>query len=513
MREGGTARASRAALFIVTGLVSVALGCVRVGPFSCDEDAQCELDGRAGLCLPPGYCALADETCDSGYRFYEPATPEDLAGECAVLPGEESSSSSTAEDDAASSSSSSSSSIGSASSTGDAGTGSGSDTLGDHGASTTGGDCGDLPCPCTRAVATGANHTCAARDDGVVLCWGADNLGQLGQGPGAGPIPEAQLVVIPGGDPIDWLRATVNGTCGRGAGDAVWCWGDNNNGEITTPARSPGGAVVPTALPLRAPIGALGQGPGHICAGETMGPAVHCLGSNGYSELGGSGTQPIQNAVPDTGPIDELALGNDHSCARAAGQVWCWGRDNVGQLGQNTVAGPAADPVPVVLPGPASHLVAGNDHTCVALDDGASVRCWGGGDVGQIGDGGTSNRFLPAAIDSPLPAAVVAMDAKIDTTCALLDDGSLWCWGDDNGGALGTAVPNGDEVLAPARVLTVDELPEAIEAFSLGGAHICARAASGRLWCWGRNTSWQLGPDPRLPGTDVVEIDVMCPPR
>ncbi len=492
------------------GLVSlVGGGCIQIGPFACEDDAQCQLDGGGGRCLPPGYCAQLDDDCESGYRWVDGATPSEVAGECAMLPPDEASSSGvdtvvgSASGDAGSTSSS----------TGDVMIATdGSSTHGEAESSSGGGsNCGDMPCPCTRAVATGANHTCAARNDGRVLCWGADNQGQLGQGPGAGPIPEPQLVEIPGGAAIDWLRATNNGVCGRGPGDEVWCWGDNNNGEITTPERSPGGAVAPTALPFRGAIGAIGRSQGHTCFGETMGPAVHCLGNNGYSELGGGGAQPVANAVPGMAPIDELALGTDHSCARVGGDVYCWGRDNQGQLGQNDVAGPTADPVPVSLPGPASHLVAGNDHTCAAFNDGANVRCWGGGDLGQIGDGMTNNRQLPTLIDGPLPASVVAMDAKIDTTCALLADASLWCWGDDNGGALGTDVPNGDELLVPARVLTVDELPEPIEAFSLGGSHICARTASERLWCWGRNTSWQLGPDPELPGTDVVEIDVMCP--
>lgn len=497
---------------ISTIMPVVIAGCIRVGPFACEDDAQCELPGRAGLCLPPGHCALPDEGCDSGYRFYEGAAPEALAGQCAQVPSEGSSTvspSSSGDDDAPSPSSTSESA---ASSTGHAATSTGHGDGSDGGSSSTGESCGDHPCPCTTSVATGVSHTCAARTDGTVMCWGADNLGQLGQGPGAGPIPEPQLLVIPGGDAIDVVRATNNGVCGRGAGDAVWCWGDNNNGEITTPARSPGSAVAPTALPFDGPIGALGQSASHTCVGDLMGPAVHCLGNNTYSELGGSGSQPIAGAVMGMDPVDELALGLDHSCARAAGQVWCWGRDNLGQLGQNAVAGPTADPVPVALPGPASHLVAGNNHTCAAIDDGASVRCWGKGDLGQIGDGGEGNRQLPTALDMPLPAAVVAMDAMVDSTCALLTDGSLWCWGDDNGGALGTDIDNGDPLLVPAEVLTVATLPEPVAEFSLGGAHICARADSGRLWCWGRNTSWQLGPDPEIPGTDVVELDVQCPP-
>ena len=59
----------------------------------------------------------------------------------------------------------------------------------------------------------------------------------------------------------------------------------------------------------------------------------------------------------------------------------------------------------------------------------------------------------------------------------------------------------------------MDELPEPIVDIALGSAHLCGRAESGRLWCWGRNTSWQLGPDAPPPGMHAVELDVECPDR
>ncbi|MCX4247382.1 RCC1 domain-containing protein [Paraliomyxa miuraensis] len=490
---------------LVGGLGLGLLGCVQIGAFPCSDDAQCELDGRTGRCLSPGYCALPDDACDSGYRWHDRSTPEDLAGQCASLPE---GTSSTGADPSSSSGSSSSSHDSSASSSG-----SSSGSITDDGSSSSSGNpCGDHPCPCTQSVATGANHTCAVRTDGHVVCWGANNQGQLGQGvAGAGPIPEPQSVVIPGEALIQWLQASNNGTCGLGSDDALWCWGDNNNGEITTPAGAPPSVVSPTALPVDGSPGALGQGQAHTCIGEPGGPGVRCLGNNTYSELGGGGTQPIDGAVPGMNPVDWLALGNDHSCALANGQVWCWGRDNVGQLGQNDVPGPTADPASVSLPSAAILLVAGHNHNCAAINGGMAVRCWGKGDLGQIGDGTTNNRQLPNAIAMTPPAPVVALQAMVDTTCMLLADESLWCWGDDNGGFLGTDVANNTPLLVPTRVLTVDALPEPIVSFSLGAAHLCGLAESGRLWCWGRNTSWQLGPDPPLPGVPAIELDVECP--
>ena len=479
------------------------VACVQIGAFPCDQDSQCALDGSLGRCLSPGYCAFPDATCDDGYRWYEPSVPDALAGQCASVPDEGSTS---PPDPPASTSGEGSSTSGEGSST------SGSTSDGSDGSSSSGGgSCGDHPCPCARSVAVGNNHTCVARTDGRVVCWGADSQGQLGQGPGGGPLPGPLLVPLPGEEIIDVVQASTNGNCARGAGSVVWCWGDNNNGEITTPDASPGWSLSPTALPLEGVPGALGQSAQHTCVGDAEGTGVRCLGNDEYSELGGGGPQPVDGAVPGMNPVDQLALGLEHSCALAAGQVWCWGRDNVGQLGQNMVDGPTPDPTPVSLPSDAVFLVAGDRHNCAAINQGNAVRCWGQGVQGQIGDGTTNNRQFPTAIDTQPSSAVIAMSAREDTTCMLLADESLWCWGDQRGGSLGTDVANGTKLLVPERVHTVEELPEPLVEFGLGQAHICGRADTGRLWCWGRSSGWQLGPVLPPPGMDAVELDLSCP--
>lgn len=478
------------------------VGCLRIGTFACERDSQCELDGREGICVVPGYCALPDDGCESGYRFHERGLPDDLAGHCAPPGHGGMSEGSSTSDDGSTSSSTSSSSEGSSSSAPE------SSSEGD--ATTTGTDCGDHPCPCTVSLAAGANFTCITRDDGRVICWGANNQGQLGMGTTSGPIPWPQLVGISGEVLAQRVHAGNEHTCARGSDGALHCWGRNLSREIAPGAGSPD-VVGPTVLPIRGEIGAVGLSPQHSCVGDPASPGLQCLGNNGYGELGGNGGQPIHSALPGMNPADDLALGQDHSCARAGGRVWCWGRDNYGQLGQNMVPGPVSEPVEVSLPSDAVILVAGRHHNCVAIDGGNVVRCWGHNDVGEVGDGTTTNRQLPNNLAMQLPGTVVAMDAMLDTTCALLDDGELWCWGGTYGSQLGTGIAFGDPMLEPRRVNVIDELPEPIVEFGLGGSHLCARASSGRLWCWGRDNQEQLGPiDPPV-GKKAVEIDVECP--
>jgi alpha-tubulin suppressor-like RCC1 family protein len=172
----------------------------------------------------------------------------------------------------------------------------------------------------------------------------------------------------------------------------------------------------------------------------------------------------------------------------------------------------SSDPLEVDVPGDASRLVAGNNHNCVVVDDGANVLCWGAGTLGQIGNGAMNNRQAPTSVAANLTASVAAIDAIGDTTCVLLEDGSVWCWGGENGSYLGVDIEPMTPMLEPMPVLVVAELPEPIAVLELGGSHMCGLAQSERLWCWGRNNQWQLGLDNPPEGANVVEVDVGCPP-
>lgn len=473
-------------------------GCMRIGAFPCDEDAQCVLDGRQGVCAEPGYCALPDDECDSGHRFHVRGVPEDLAGRCAPPLA------------ATGSTGAGASTTGTSDGTaGDTSTGSGAaSSSSDDGTSSTGSACGDHPCPCTMDLAVGSSYTCAARTDGDVSCWGANNRGQLGSGTTTPSAPGIEPVLLPGEAQASAIHAGNEHVCAL-ASSQLLCWGRNNNDQIDPAADN---VLPPHPMPLSWPLGAVGLGPEHSCVAEAGGPGLQCQGANAYSELGGSGMQPIGGTLPGMPTIDELAMGNDHSCARAGGRVWCWGRDQYGQLGQNMVEGPTATKVEVSLPNDAVALVAGSHHSCAVTVD-MDVLCWGRNNEGQIGNGKTVNRQVPTLIDEPLPAAVVQIDATNDTTCALLTDGDLWCWGGMQSANLGIDIGGNTPLTVPKRVMRTDALPEPITGFGVGNRHLCAYSSSGRLWCWGFNQSWQVGPVDQLVVTEPLELDLGCPPQ
>jgi alpha-tubulin suppressor-like RCC1 family protein len=187
----------------------------------------------------------------------------------------------------------------------------------------------------------------------------------------------------------------------------------------------------------------------------------------------------------------KLASGAEHSCALwGDGAIACWGRGGDGQLGNGQT--PAVQPVPVEvgpLRAPAVDLAAGGRHSCALWLDGA-VSCWGANDHGQLGDGaGFTHRSQPVVV-SRLKRAAEAISAGRSHTCALLEDGSVQCWGSDRHGQLGTG---GWEGLDRAEPVGVASLDGAAESICAGGHHNCVLLAGGAVRCWGWDGRGQLG--------------------
>ena len=135
----------------------------------------------------------------------------------------------------------------------------------------------------------------------------------------------------------------------------------------------------------------------------------------------------------------EIASGEGHVCARLEeGGVRCWGNNVHGQLGDGTRE-PRRSPVQVPVEG-AAELCAGRDHSCARLQDG-TVSCWGLALEGQLGDGEShrpeGSHPLPVAVSDL--QSVTGISCGSNHTCALLQDGTVRCWGSNDAGQLGSA--------------------------------------------------------------------------
>jgi alpha-tubulin suppressor-like RCC1 family protein len=173
--------------------------------------------------------------------------------------------------------------------------------------------------------------------------------------------------------------------------------------------------------------------------------------------------------VEGVGEVISLAAGASHACAVGAdGRLWCWGNGTSGQLGNGSVASHPRDPVEVVsLAGRARKVAVGMDHTCALLDDG-SVWCWGENNFGQLGDGTTSAHPAPVPVWGA-SHDVRSIAAYIGETCAVRGDGRVACWGyfDHEGVPTPKDVPGIDSAVEIAL-----------------SAQACALRTDGSVLCW-----------------------------
>ncbi len=275
--------------------------------------------------------------------------------------------------------------------------------------------------------------------------------------------------------------------CARMTDGTLWCWGLNQNGQVGDGTTAPRQAPVKVDT-LGTGAAEAGTGGYHTCARKTDG-TLWCWGLNDFGQLGDGPkvSQPKPTQVKALGSdVANVALGAMHSCARKTdGTVWCWGLNDFGQLGDGTMAN-ASVPQPVKALGAVASVSAGGAHSCARKTDGTGW-CWGRNESGQLGDGTTVNSSGPVKV-AALGTDTYEVAAGGEHTCVRKTDNTLWCWGANTFGQLG----NGSSSGSPAPV-AVSELGTAVSAVALGSTHSCARKADWTLWCWGENSSGQLG--------------------
>jgi len=209
-------------------------------------------------------------------------------------------------------------------------------------------------------------------------------------------------------------------------------------------------------------------------------------------------------------PGEQIALGSRHSCVLGAGgRVKCWGLPLYGALGDGQVTGyfpvqphPALNADSTPLQG-VTGIAAGGHTTCVVMAD-KTARCFGAGSEGQLGNnllGPTANRGLAQVVvasgaSNSALAGVKQLALGYLHACALLDDGSLRCWGNNELGQLGNhRSGSGSKSALPEIVLdAAGQAPlGGVQALSAGYTHNCALLGDGTAFCWGEGVNGELG--------------------
>lgn len=395
-------------------------------------------------------------------------------------------------------------------------------------------------------VALGAHFGCGITRDGSVECWGRGGEGQRGDGE-AGirdvPVPVAGLGAAAASITASWGHA-----CALLIDGSAYCWGRNSSGQIGNGNTNP--AMVPVRVaPDLGPVRALSAGPRNTCAVSATG-AVYCWGTGDYGLLGPSfsGPQPDPVLIPGTpAGVTAVELGSSHACLLTdTGEVFCWGRNQDGQLGTGdyfnrqtpTRVDLLGQPVaqigsatlhtcavsvggsvqcwgagergqlgmgtnrsawPLTPPGfeaGITNVAVGDHHTCVGKQS-REVFCWGAADRGQTGDDALPQNSTPRRVETPwLPTSLSAGTAS---TCALSQTGQAACWGDNSFGGLGNGRTS--IVTTPVRVTHLRA-----SRVSSGWDHSCALDQSGRIACWGDNVIGQLGDGTTLRRRTPVQV-------
>lgn len=295
-------------------------------------------------------------------------------------------------------------------------------------------------------VASGGTHTCARTVVGGAVCWGSEAFGERG----CITCPLTASTVTGLGNGVAAIAAGIRHTCAVTTQGGVKCFGSNEAGQLgtgtTTTGPNPTPMDVLTAIggPPLAGIDAIAAGgnsvvTGHTCA-LTNGGGLKCWGRNDGGQLGDATTVNRSVAVDVVGlaaPAADVAAGAAHTCAvTQAGNLLCWGANNVNQLGVATT-----DTCVIIVPNvPCSKsplevnfgsgvvaVAAGEFHTC-ALTDTGGVKCWGLNSSGQVGDGTRTDRAVPVEVQG-LTEGVLAITAGLDHSCALTSTNGVKCWG------------------------------------------------------------------------------------
>jgi alpha-tubulin suppressor-like RCC1 family protein len=358
--------------------------------------------------------------------------------------------------------------------------------------------CGDACCA-AAAVAAGTSHTCAVTGSGTAKCWGRNDQGQVGTGSaGTDVLLPADVAGIAGGATA--VAAGTSHACAVVAGD-VLCWGANASGQLGDGTLSPRAVPVAALLPAGTTAVAVAAGGRHTCALDDLGAVScwgdNDLGQLG---TGGTAPSDTPVAVEGLSAV-ALAAGPEHTCAvTSAAGVHCWGRNDIGQVGRGYTSPSEPSPVAVTTsaldPYPplagALAIAAGGAHACATVQGASDLElwCWGSNLSGQLGiDAATGTQYAYARFAEDVSTRPESVAAGARHSCALEPEvGGLKCFGDNTDGQLGadgSALDKVDVTFSgssrpPARV-------------AAGGDHTCAILDDGTLWCWGSNARGELG--------------------
>ena len=270
----------------------------------------------------------------------------------------------------------------------------------------------------------------------------------------------------------------------------LYMWGDNNGGGVGTGTNIPNLITSPTRISFAQKVTSVTVGYDFSCALLNDG-TVQCWGINGNGQLG-DGTTVNHFSPAPTLPLGQAATSIGaaawSACALLAdGTVKCWGINFFGQLGDGTTTNHSSPTATVALGQTAESISVGGDYTTCALLNDGSVKCWGNNLYGQLGDGTTTDRHSPTSTQA-LGQVATKVSVGGHHVCVLLAGGTIKCWGRNADGELGDGTTT--ERHSPTATVALGAAATDV----IGGDQsTCALLTGGTVKCWGKNDKGQVG--------------------
>ena len=343
----------------------------------------------------------------------------------------------------------------------------------------------DLPVMVTNlasvySIAAGQTHALAVCSNSLVYAWGDNAQGQLGDGTSLSKFAPVQVIGVSN---IVSLAAGESFSLALDSSGQVWAWGQNTYGQLGrgyTSTKETNAMIVPGLENVVA-----------ISAGTAFGLALQADGKLmfwGRHEFGQSSRGEFDfraniGTATVTTNLSAIAAGAYHNLALQGDSVVAWGRNNSGQIGNNSILD---QPSPVSVTNGVQAVSAGIGHSLVLKTNG-SLLAWGLNANNQLGDGTTTQRNLPNPITNNISSVtMVAISAGGNHNAALDSTNRVWTWGQNNSGQLGTG-----NTAAQSKPVMVTNLLSA-SAIAAGASHTLA-LSNNFVWAWGNNANGRLG--------------------
>lgn len=342
-------------------------------------------------------------------------------------------------------------------------------------------------------IRAGENHSLALTSDGRVWSWGSNGGGELGDGTQTNRNSPVPLVISAGMGKVIQIDAGDYFSMALDESGTLWAWGYNGDRQISKDPNAQ--YLTPFKVALPGPVARFACGGSHVLVVDQSG-ALWSWGNNENGQLGLGHTNPTIGISQITKP---LGMGNITSLAASAnssyaldstGKVWSWGYNDGGQLGNGSNMS-QLQPVAVdVTTGisPIRSISAGESHVVASAVDG-SIWTWGYNGYGQLGTGNITDANSPVKLVAGLTLASDLSTGNYHSL-AVSPAGTVWAWGNNDYGQLGTS--STASANSPVQTTAVPAWSDIFKV-TAGSYHSAAMKSDGSLWTWGYNDYGQLG--------------------